>query len=104
MAIGSRTAKVDGIAKVEGLEKYGADYIPADALWVRIIRSTQARATVALGDFSAIVQKYGLVRVFTRSAEHTSELQTLMRTSHARFCLKKKKKPQLRPPCIRQPY
>src|SRR5690606_33093663 len=34
-AVGSRTAKVDGVAKVEGSEKYGADYIPADALWVR---------------------------------------------------------------------
>src|SRR3546814_3933889 len=27
----------------------------------------------------------------TRSEEHTSELQTLMRTSYAAFCLKKKK-------------
>src|SRR3546814_5889556 len=27
-----------------------------------------------------------------RSEEHTSELQSLMRTSHAVFCLKKKKK------------
>src|SRR3546814_10568094 len=29
-----------------------------------------------------------------RSEEHTSELQSLMRTSYAVFCLKKKKKPQ----------
>src|SRR3546814_7383253 len=28
----------------------------------------------------------------TRSGEHTSELQSLMRTSYAVFCLKKKKK------------
>src|SRR3546814_10085705 len=28
----------------------------------------------------------------TRSEEHTSELQSLMRTSYAVFCLKKKKK------------
>src|SRR3546814_3575473 len=28
-----------------------------------------------------------------RSEEHTSELQSLMRTSYAVFCLKKKKKP-----------
>lgn len=65
MAVGSRTTRVDGMAKVVGQEKYGADYIPADALWVRIIRSPQARATIKLGDFSGIVQKYGLVRVFT---------------------------------------
>src|SRR3546814_4832474 len=31
-----------------------------------------------------------------RSEEHTSELQSLMRTSYAVFCLKKKKLPQLR--------
>src|SRR3546814_7068532 len=29
-----------------------------------------------------------------RSEEHTSELQSLMRSSYAVFCLKKKKKPQ----------
>src|SRR3546814_6256391 len=29
----------------------------------------------------------------TRSEEHTSELQSLMRTSYAVFCLKKKSKP-----------
>src|SRR3546814_5288212 len=29
-----------------------------------------------------------------RSEEHTSELQSLMRTSYAVFCLKKKKKPK----------
>src|SRR3546814_7124949 len=31
-------------------------------------------------------------QVFTRSEEHTSELQSLMRISYAVFCLKKKKK------------
>src|SRR3546814_3120785 len=31
-------------------------------------------------------------RHFTRSEEHTSELQSLMRISYAVFCLKKKKK------------
>src|SRR3546814_7127087 len=33
--------------------------------------------------------------VFCRSEEHTSELQSLMRTSYAVFCLKKKKKQQI---------
>src|SRR3546814_6627370 len=32
-----------------------------------------------------------LSQVCTRSEEHTSELQSLMRTSYAVFCLKKKK-------------
>src|SRR3546814_8725614 len=31
-----------------------------------------------------------------RSEEHTSELQSLMRSSYAVFCLKKKKKPKLK--------
>src|SRR3546814_10420454 len=33
-----------------------------------------------------------VVRTVTRSEEHTSELQSLMRISYAVFCLKKKKK------------
>ena len=31
-AVGARAGKVDGIAKLTGAEKYGADAIPADAL------------------------------------------------------------------------
>src|SRR3546814_5594097 len=34
----------------------------------------------------------GLPARFTRSEEHTSELQSLMRISYAVFCLKKKKR------------
>src|SRR3546814_10523743 len=34
---------------------------------------------------------YGLWECVLRSEEHTSELQSLMRTSYAVFCLKKKK-------------
>src|SRR3546814_7470915 len=33
----------------------------------------------------------GIGKVFRRSEEHTSELQSLMRISYAVFCLKKKK-------------
>src|SRR3546814_3015624 len=33
----------------------------------------------------------GSIRGFKRSEEHTSELQSLMRTSYAVFCFKKKK-------------
>src|SRR3546814_10822444 len=35
-------------------------------------------------------------RQFSRSEEHTSELQSLMRKSYAVFCLKKKKQPNTR--------
>src|SRR3546814_1129785 len=34
----------------------------------------------------------GCLAIIGRSEEHTSELQSLMRTSYAGFCLKKKKK------------
>lgn len=64
-AVGARSLKVDGVAKVVGTEKYGADYIPHDALWLRVIRSPHARATFTLGDFADVIRKYGLVRVFT---------------------------------------
>src|SRR3546814_1987545 len=45
-----------------------------DSTWLQMVRDHGA--------------KYGL----TRSEEHTSELQSLMRISYAVFCLKKKKK------------
>src|SRR3546814_1123827 len=49
------------------------------------------------GCFNALLDIYReapahpFVRKITRSEEHTSELQSLMRTSYAVFCLKKKK-------------
>src|SRR3546814_5044576 len=54
------------------------------------------------GDLASIDGE-GFVRItgrakdmIIRSEEHTSELQSLMRISYAVFCLKKKKKPQLK--------
>src|SRR3546814_3930178 len=44
-------------------------------------------AKVLLGTLEKAVEQSGL-----RSEEHTSELQSLMRSSYAVFCLKKKKK------------
>src|SRR3546814_3308208 len=40
----------------------------------------------------ALVIAYLLAELAQRSEEHTSELQSLMRTSYAVFCLKKNKK------------
>src|SRR3546814_10859971 len=51
-------------------------------------RDHAARATFTLMAVRASAQ-YNLV---PRSEEHTSELQSLMRTSYAVFCLKKKRK------------
>jgi CO/xanthine dehydrogenase Mo-binding subunit/aerobic-type carbon monoxide dehydrogenase small subunit (CoxS/CutS family) len=65
-ALGARAGKVDGIAKLTGVEKYGADAIPADALWLRVIRSPHHRARFRLGDLDAYVRAHeGIVRVLT---------------------------------------
>src|SRR3546814_8357520 len=48
------------------------------------------RADVALG-FEGLVRDGGDDMSSIRSEEHTSELQSLMRSSYAVFCLKKKK-------------
>jgi aldehyde oxidoreductase len=54
-AVGARAGRVDGIAKLDGTEKYGADYIPQDALWLRVVRSPHhhARFRVEPGDFES---------------------------------------------------
>ena len=54
-SVGASTAKVDGPAKLTGTERYGADAIPADALYLRVIRSPHASARFAVGDLDAFV-------------------------------------------------
>ncbi|HEX7968481.1 MAG TPA: molybdopterin cofactor-binding domain-containing protein [Stellaceae bacterium] len=66
VAVGARLAKVDGIAKLTGAERFGADAAPEDALWLRAVRSPHARARFKLGSFDALHERYpGLVRVLT---------------------------------------
>jgi CO/xanthine dehydrogenase Mo-binding subunit/aerobic-type carbon monoxide dehydrogenase small subunit (CoxS/CutS family) len=65
-SVGARTSKVDGPAKLTGTELYGADAVPADALFMRVIRSPHARATFTLGNLDAFVAaRPGLVRALT---------------------------------------
>ena len=65
-SVGARTAKVDGPAKLTGTERYGADAIPAEALYVRAIRSPHPHATFAIGDLDAFVAaRPGLARALT---------------------------------------
>jgi aldehyde oxidoreductase len=65
-AVGARIAKLDGAAKLTGAERYGADTAPADALWLRAVRSPHAGARFTLGDFAPLHAKYpGLVRILT---------------------------------------
>jgi aldehyde oxidoreductase len=65
-SVGASTAKVDGPAKLTGTERYGADAIPADALYLRVIRSPHASARFAVGDLVAFVAaRPGLERALT---------------------------------------
>lgn len=53
-AIGARVERVDGVAKVTGRDRFGADTIPADALWIRVVRSPYARGRFTLGDLAPL--------------------------------------------------
>src|SRR3546814_8476024 len=51
-----------------------------------------------IGGVDHMQQQFGVACLFQRrSEEHTSELQSLMRTSYAVFCLKKKRTHSTRP-------
>ena len=65
-AVGARLAKLDGKPKLTGAERYGADAVPPDALWLRIVRSPHDSASVVLGDLEAVVAaRPGLERILT---------------------------------------
>src|SRR3546814_1511958 len=59
----------------------------------RVARISAGSAQLLVGPASSARSEQMKVRSSTRSEEHTSELQSLMRISYAVFCLKKKKKP-----------
>jgi CO/xanthine dehydrogenase Mo-binding subunit len=60
-AVGARLSRVDGIAKVTGRDAFGADAIPADALWIRVVRSPHARARFTLGDLRPLRKRLAAV-------------------------------------------
>ncbi len=65
-AVGARIPRTDGMGKVLGTERFGADGAPEDALWLRPVRSPHAHARFTLGDLEPIHTQYpGLVRVLT---------------------------------------
>src|SRR3546814_7177201 len=70
-----------------------------EAAGLRVVASKRIRMTRDQAEGFYAVHKerpfFGeLVTFMTRSEEHTSELQSLMRISYAVFCLKKKKHSQ----------
>ncbi len=65
-AVGARLERLDGRAKVDGSELFGADYWPADAVYVRVIRSPFHAATFTFGDLAAFVARTpGVEATFT---------------------------------------
>ena len=66
-AVGARLPKVDGVPKVTGAEKFGADALPDEpCLTLRVVRSPHPHARFTLGDFAPLHAVHpGLVRVLT---------------------------------------
>ena len=65
-AVGARMSRVDGPPKLTGKANYGADEVPQDALWLRVIRSPHPYAKFTLGDLDEFLRRSpGLIRVLT---------------------------------------
>jgi len=65
-AVGARLERLDGPAKVDGTESFGADDMPADALLVRAVRSPHFHAAFSLGDITAWQTAHpGVIAVLT---------------------------------------
>lgn len=57
-AVGQPLRRVDGQAKVDGTEVFGADYIPDDTLLVRAIRAPHYHADFEFGDLQAWIKMH----------------------------------------------
>ncbi|TGQ74260.1 aldehyde oxidase [Mesorhizobium sp. M00.F.Ca.ET.186.01.1.1] len=67
-AIGSSPVRLDGVPKVTGVEMFGGDSFPADALAVLVVRSPHYHASFAFGDLDGWAKTHpGIVGVFTAS-------------------------------------
>ena len=67
-AVGSAIERLDGGPKVGGSERFGADGVPPDALWVRAVRSPHHRAAFRLGDLEGYAAAHpGILRILTAS-------------------------------------
>jgi aldehyde oxidoreductase len=63
--IGERFPKTDGIRKLNGSEQFGADAIPNNARWLRLIRSPFHHARFTFGDLKAFATQHGLDAILT---------------------------------------
>ena len=60
-AVGARLVRVDGHAKVTGRDVFGADGVPPDALWIRVVRAPHARGRFTLGDMTPLRRRLAAV-------------------------------------------
>jgi aerobic-type carbon monoxide dehydrogenase small subunit (CoxS/CutS family) len=64
--VGQRLPRLDGWGKVAGSDLFGADEAPADALWMRVVRSPHARARFSFGDLETLRRSAeGLAAILT---------------------------------------
>lgn len=54
-SVGTAVPRLDGVAKISGADRFGADLAPADCLSLRVIRSPYHRAKFSFGDLDALV-------------------------------------------------
>src|SRR3546814_10822763 len=86
---GSHSGNVSAAAlAAEGLlDNLASDYVPASLLQAAFRLAAEPHGL----SLPQAVAAVSATPAATRSEEHTSELQSLMRISYAVFCLKKKK-------------
>ncbi|MEE9415633.1 MAG: molybdopterin cofactor-binding domain-containing protein, partial [Acidimicrobiales bacterium] len=68
-AVGGRLERVDGQAKIDGTEAFGADAVPRDALTIKVVRSPHHRGSFALGNIDEYVARNPLVRLVITANE-----------------------------------
>lgn len=64
-AIGAAVERLDGQAKVDGTEQFGADLVPENTLLVQTIRAPYHRARFNIGDTAAWAARNGVIQVLT---------------------------------------
>jgi CO/xanthine dehydrogenase Mo-binding subunit/aerobic-type carbon monoxide dehydrogenase small subunit (CoxS/CutS family) len=55
--VGARLPRIDGLDRVTGEARYGADATPSDALYLRLVRSPHPHARFQIGDLAEFVRE-----------------------------------------------
>src|SRR3546814_2058418 len=91
---GSRAGPLDGMVRVQALRLYSEVVEELGGNPARLLELARI-APQSLSQVDAFISYRSLIHLLERrSEEHTSELQSLMRTSYAVFCLQNKQMTQ----------